>query len=270
MNTVTGRSVDLAFSWEKPSSSVTAYDIQIYTDEAGTTRIARHNVASTASTPVVLMGPFQAGTQTVEFSPGTTYYWKVRVSPRVAPNGPVYSQYSEMRSFTVEPAAAQVPNILSPSNGSTDILREPSFSWAPVSGASSYLFQLDDAADFAKTLMSSTVDSTGIASTVKLNYGMTYYWRVKPVAPVEGDWSAVANFVVMDAPVEPAPPVVVQEVPPPVINIPAPINPPAINIPPAPAPPAQIAPAYIWAIIIIGAVLVIAVIILIVRTRRAV
>jgi hypothetical protein len=62
---------------------------------------------------------------------------------------------------------------------------------------------------------------------------------------------------------------VVEQVPPPVINIPAPPPAQEIVIPPAPT-PEEIAPGYIWAIIIIGAVLVIAVIVLIVRTRRTV
>jgi len=265
MNPVTGRSVDIAFSWTKPSTSVTAYDLNIYSDPDAKYLIRTTAVASTSSTVVQLVGPYQAAA-TVEFSPGTTYYWRTRVSAA----GPVLSPWSEMRSFTVEPGVAQVPTILAPTNGKLDASRTPSFSWDPVSGAKTYNFVLADNVALANPIVDVNVTSTGYAISQDLAYGKTYFWAVKPIAPVDGAWSAIANFTVMTKPVEAAPPIVIETVPPPVINIPAPPPAQEIIIPPAPAAPAQIAPAYIWAIIIIGAVLVIAVVILIVRTRRAV
>jgi len=132
-----------------------------------------------------------------------------------------------------------------------------------------YQFQLSDDPAFGTTLADEQVAETGIMPAVTLNRGTTYFWRVRTIAPIEGGWSTVANFLVaMEAPA-PAPPVVIETVPPPVIEIPPAQPAPIIEIPPAPA-PEKIAPAYIWAIIIIGAVLVIAVIVLIVRTRRSV
>jgi hypothetical protein len=267
MNPITGRSVDLGFSWEKPSKNVTRYEIAVYTDPDTKTRHAQHYVDSTGSAPVVVMGPYQTGTtKAVEFSPGTSYYWKVRV----AGNGPVYSPWSEVREVTIEPGVALVPEILSPENGETGASMTPSFSWDPVAGASDYNFVLANNAGMKAPIVDVVVKGTTAYSMITpLNYGVTYFWKVRPIAPVEGGWSAIANFSVMEEPTEPPPPVVVQELPPPVINIPP--APPAqqIVIPPAPPPPAQIVPAYIWAIIIIGAILVIAVIVLIVRTRRA-
>jgi len=256
---------DIAFTWEKPCSEVTAYTIYVYLDKAGTVKIQSHNVSSTSSTVAAMLGPNQALTQAIQYTPGTTYYWKVRV----AQAGPVFSPYSELRSFTIEPAVAQQPTILAPANGGTGISQTPSFSWAPVTGATSYHFKIADNVALAKPIADVTVNTTGFALTIKLDYGKTYYWAVKAVAPVEGSWSALANLTVMAepvAPAAPAPPVVVKEMPAPIINIPAaPAPPPAIVIPPAPAP---ITPSFIWAIVIIGAILVIAVIVLIVRTRR--
>jgi hypothetical protein len=267
MNPITGHSVDIGFGWEKPSDYVTDYEIRIYSDAAGTTRVARHYESSTSSSPVVVMGPNQpSGTQFVEFNPGTTYYWKVRVKS----DGPTYSPWSEMRSFSVEPGQALVPALLSPANGSDEAGKMPSFSWAPVSGATEYQFVLSSTVSLSPAIIDVKVKSTGFEMTKELEAGKTYYWAVKAVAPVEGEWSAVANFTVKTPAPEPKPPVTVKEYPPPQITIPPAPPPQEIVIPPAPQPPAPIAPAYIWAIIIIGAVLVIAVIVLIVRTRRAV
>lgn len=108
INPISGRSVDIVFSWNKPSESVTNYDIRIYADEAGIIQLQAHNVASTASTPAVIIGPNQAGTQYLEFFPGTTYYWRVRA----AGNGSVYGPWSQMRSFSVEPLELTPPVVI--------------------------------------------------------------------------------------------------------------------------------------------------------------
>ena len=97
---------------------------------------------------------------------------------------------------------------------------------------------------------------------------------VKPVAPVVGSWSALANFTVKEKPVEPAPPLVIEIITPsssspppspPPPSPPPPSPPPRIAIPATPAPQEPTTPAYIWAIVIIGAVLVLAVVALIVK-----
>ncbi|MFH1169396.1 MAG: hypothetical protein V1691_01750 [Chloroflexota bacterium] len=258
MNPITGRSVDVAFSWDEPDTTVTSYQVKIYADAAGDTLIKTITTGDT----VVLAGPYQTS-NTVEFGPGATYYWRVRT------NGPIYSPYSEMRSFTIQPGTALVPTILSPSNGNDTVSKMPSFSWSPVSGSTSYEFKLADNVYLNNAIVDTTVLSPAFALTSELEYGKVYYWAVRALAPVQGDWSAVSNFTVMMAPTTAAPPIVITSVPAPIISIPA--APPATSIVIPAAPPATpIVPAFIWAIIIIGAVLVIAVIILIVRTRRAV
>jgi len=200
--------------------------------------------------------------------PGNTYYWKIVAV------APMTSASSETRSFVVQPTAASVPTIASPENGSTVTTTKPAFSWSPVSGATMYEFQLSEGTAFAAPVYATQVANAGVQLplNVTLEQGKTYFWRVRAFLPVPGDWSTIANITIaMPAPPAPAPtpPVVVQQMPAPVINIPA--APPAqqIVIPPAPA-EKVINPTYIWAIIIIGAVLVIAVIVLIVRTRRTV
>jgi len=270
VNPVSGNSQDIAFSWSKPTTGDVGYEIQIGLNEAMTEILTTHTVDATASaTPVVLIGPNQqtdAGTQAVAFAAGQTYYWKVRVTK------PFISPWSEVRSFTIQPLAAQVPTVLSPANGTDEAPPRPSFSWSPVAGASNYQFQLALNPYMNAPIVDVNIASTAYRLLAELERGTTYYWRVKATAPVAGDWSAVSNFFVAELE-EPAPPIVVETLPAPIINIPeapAPIQPADIVLPAPVTIPAPIAPPYIWAVIIIGAVLIIAVIILIVRTRRTI
>jgi len=264
INPVNGNSQDIAFRWTKPTTTGDlGYQVKIYASDGATTLLTATVTLTDLGTPSVVIGPNQT-TNKVTFAPGETYYWKVRTYD------PVYSPYSEIRSFTIQPLGAQVSTIGSPVNGATITNLTPAFSWSPVGNATKYEFQLAMATSFSSPVAAMEVASTGVRPLVKLEAGMTYFWRVRAIAPVQGEWSSISNFMVAEPAPAPTPPVVIQQMPAPVINIPA--APPAqqIVIPPAPTPPAPIAPAYIWAIIIIGAVLVIAVIVLIVRTRRTV
>jgi hypothetical protein len=207
--------------------------------------------------------PTLAGTPAL--IPGQTYYYRIRA------NAPLFSNYSVVRTFKVQPFIAAVPGLTSPQNGALLQTQSPAFSWTPIASTTKYSFQLSTTPSFATSTYADTPPTAGalLPVTIKLEMGKQYFWRVKALEPIEGDWSTVANFMIAEEAPAPEPPVVIQQLPAPVINIPAPQPAPIINIPPAPE-VKEIAPAYIWAIIIIGAVLVIAVIVLIVRTRRTV
>jgi len=266
VNPVSGNSQDIAFSWSKPTTGNINYTIRIYSDAACTAQLITVNTGLVAgATPVVMIGPNQA-VNTLAFAAGSTYYWKVRT------NAPVLSSWSEVRSFTIDPLQAAVPGALSPANGGSTTETSPSFSWDPVSGATKYAFKLADNVGMSSPIVDTTLAFTGYAVDETLALG-TYYWMVKALEPVEGDWSAIANFTVEKEAAPPAatPPVVITQVPAPNITVTAPAPAPAttITIPPVEQ-PAPITPAFIWAVIIIGAILVIAVIVLIVRTRRTV
>jgi len=207
---------------------------------------------------------------------GKTYYWRARVET------PVIGPWSESRTITTQiTTAANAPTILSPARGGTgpggyDAPLQPLFQWSSLKWATGYEFQLAKDPNFTDIVVNKTGADALAATTVyqtvtNLDYTTTYYWRVRGIgASTETDWSPVVGFITMAEPVAPAPPVVVETTPPPVIEIPPAQPAPQINIPPAPEAPAPIAPAYIWAVIVIGAILVIAVIVLIVRTRRSV
>lgn len=268
LNPITGRSIDIAFTWAKPSDGVTSYSLAVYTDAAGTQRVVNDTpIASTDASITRMIGPFQAAPSQYEFAPGKTYYWRIRTA------APVISPWSEMRSFTIEPTAAEVPAILSPANGVGSVATRPSFSWSPVAQATEYNFVLALNPYLTAPIINVAVASTAYRPLAELEAGTTYYWAVKATKPVAGAFSAVANFTVAEPAPEPttaAPPVVITQVPAPTIVLTQPPVTTTSIVIPQPTPAPQIAPAYIWAVIIIGAILVIAVIVLIVRTRRTV
>jgi hypothetical protein len=128
------------------------------------------------------------------------------------------------------------------------------FSWTSVRNATSYSFVLSPNADLTGALVSQDQSTTAFNFAGPLDYSKAYYWQV--IAWEDGtrlNSSAIGVFNTMAQPVAPTPPVVVQEQPAPVINIP---------------PAEQITPTWIYAIIGIGAALAVVVIVLIVRTRR--
>jgi hypothetical protein len=257
---LTGAVQAVNFSWNRISLA-TGYSLFIALDKGFTQLIVPPIAVPSSLDPV---SSIQAGTN---FQPGNTYYWKVAAST------PIGSGFSEARSFVVSPTAASVPTIASPANGAIVTSTKPAFSWTPVSGTTMYDFQLSEGTAFAAPVYATQVANAGVQLplNVTLEQGKTYFWRVRALLPVQGDWSTIANITIAEAVpvVVPTPPVVIQQMPAPIINIPA--APPAQQIV-IPAQPAEkvINPTYIWAIIIIGAVLVIAVIVLIVRTRRTV
>jgi hypothetical protein len=271
-NSVTGNPMNVNLMWTRLSMA-TGYDIQVAMDSSFNSLLSSITRYGTPFCNVVTLVGVDGTSATMSlvyagnaalFNPGSTYYWRIRASD------PISSAWSETRTFTMQPVAAAVPAISSPANGSTITSQNPAFSWSPVTGATKYEFQLSTMPSFDTTVLTDKPASAGsvVPVTIKLDQGKQYFWRVRALEPVQGDWSTAANFLVATPAAPPAPPVTITNVPAPIITIPAAPSVPAITL--APAAVEQIAPSYIWAIIIIGGILVIAVIVLIVRTRRSV
>jgi hypothetical protein len=172
-------------------------------------------------------------------TPGTTYYWEVRV----ACDSPYVSKWSDLYSF--DTALSTVPYLCSPICGASDIILSPNFSWDAVAGATSYEVQVSTDDAFANIVASGTTSTNAWVSGVTLDYSTAYYWRVRAVS--DGIYSAWATclFTTMEQPAAP----------------------------PTPTPPVEViqknvTPTWIWVIIGIGGALTIAVVILIVTTRR--
>lgn len=98
-NPISGYSNDITFTWERPSSKVTAYDLRIY--DADGNKVKNISVSSDLSTVSQVVGK-DITDAAFTFQPGETYQWKVRVSS----SGPVFSGWSEGRAFSVEAAEA--------------------------------------------------------------------------------------------------------------------------------------------------------------------
>jgi len=251
----------VVFSWTRPSQA-TGYMVLVGLDPFVTQGVQVGFITSSGPS-VTLVG----AAPTFALVPGTTYYWEVKAS------APIGSALSVVRSFTIEPMPEAVPVIEAPANGATLTTSSPVFSWSPVTGATSYDFQISELPGFETTVFTDTTSAAAEALpvTIKLDTGKTYFWRVRAAAPVQGGYSVVGTFTIAPPPTSTstsvAPPVTITQTSV-TVTIPQPTT--TIITLPTTTPPAQIAPAYIWAIIIIGAVLVIAVIVLIVRTRRSV
>ncbi len=261
INVKTNLPYNITFTWTRPSLA-TSYNLFIALDPFYGESI------------IQLMGiegnfrPTQSytltGTDLAALTPGTTYYWGVSAAE------PLSSGFSAMpgMAFTVQAGEASVPILAAPASGASDVGMSPAFSWSPVTETTMYEFQMSEGTAFAVPMVTEQIATTAIVPNVTLVEGKMYFWRVRALEPVAGDWSAISSFTVA-VPEEPAPPpITVTTTPPPQITVTTPAPPPALTF----TPPAEetITPAFIWAIIIIGAVLVIAVIILIVRTRRSV
>jgi hypothetical protein len=167
----------------------------------------------------------------------------------------VHSPWSETWTFTVAPGAADAIQLLAPTKGAMDVpIQNIGFSWSSVRNASSYSFVLSPNANLAGALVSQDMSTTAFNYVGPLDYSKAYYWQI--IAWEDGTrltTSSIGVFNTMAEPVEPTPPVVVEEQPAPVINIPA---------------AQKITPTWIYAIIGLGAALAVVVIVLIVKARR--
>ena len=102
VNPVSGGTYTVALSWTRLSKS-TIYDYQVALDSGFVEKVINTSTSSTTSSSpsVVISGD--------NFMPGTKYYWRVRTN--IA--GPIRSQWSETRSFTVaELPEAQPPVVI--------------------------------------------------------------------------------------------------------------------------------------------------------------
>jgi hypothetical protein len=263
VNNISGFADDVLFNWERPSVA-TEYELLISQDNDFISQVARITVASEDQVVSVMAGSHQAGNKRVDFMPGVTYYWKIRTSK------PMFSPYSEAKYFVVQPVVASVPQLLVPANGGMNVGKKPSFSWNPVASATEYQFMLSTNITMTSPIIDIKVDKAGYNLSEELDYGKTYFWKIRATTPTVSDWSTLANFTVEKKPAEPVPPVVVQQVPAPVINLPAPSTPPAINLGgPPPEPPPPFVPDYLIGAAIIMGVLLLLVVFLIIRPLPA-
>jgi len=203
INSISGAVSGFTFQWSAPASKANTpgiaydYDIYVYLDAAGTIQV------NTPAAGAAVLGGAGSVANTLSVAaaaatlnpanavPGQTYYWQIRANT----GSPATSFWSPMQSFTIQQLTAIVPTIASPVSGATSVSTTPAFSWSPISGATSYRFEL--ATDAAFTDIVYTVDPTsaGAGVTDALTADTQYFWRVKALTPNEGEWSSVGNFI---------------------------------------------------------------------------
>jgi hypothetical protein len=111
-------------------------------------------------------------------------------------HGPGGSQDIRTKIHNHAPHIPNVPTLLSPSNGATNVVRSPSatLKWKASSGAQSYELQVSTSNSFP----AGSIDVTGITSlssqVLNLN-ATTYYWRVRATNGMgTSGWSSIWSF----------------------------------------------------------------------------
>ncbi|MBU7016676.1 MAG: carboxypeptidase regulatory-like domain-containing protein [Theionarchaea archaeon] len=122
-----------------------------------------------------------------------TWYWHISAKDAAGNS----SAFTTVKSFVVN-AGEELPvkvSLASPPNGFSDAPAQPTFSWLPAQGASSYRLQVDNSSTFS----SPEIDQDGIATTSfmapsELEPGK-YYWRVNSNA-TNAQWSDAWSFTI--------------------------------------------------------------------------
>jgi len=105
VNPVTGIAEGITFRWKR-TLNATEYEFSLAQDEEFEVRVASITVASDESPVVLPVGPEAEGEAKFNFTPGTTYYWKVWITE------PFFRIGSEPRSFHIESLEVTPPVII--------------------------------------------------------------------------------------------------------------------------------------------------------------
>ena len=237
----------VTFSW-KEVTSAKEYEIWVNTDKNfGGKTVLQATTPATTYTFKDIPSAYRGG----------PLYWKVRVYQQE----PMRNPWSGVWSFTValgggEWSPSIAPGGVAPSPGATNVSLRPVFQWNAADWATGYEFMLAKDSRFADVVIAKTGNNAlpvpAWACDCDLDYSTTYFWRVRAVSETSYSEWGVGVFTTMAEPVAPAPPVIVEEVPPPVL----------------PTPVTPRTPTYIWVIISIGAIMAMAMVILIIRSKR--
>jgi hypothetical protein len=108
----------------------------------------------------------------------------------------LWSNWSAVRSFTVDTTGPSAPALISPANGAAITDSTPLFDWSDSTGSPTlYQLQVDDNADFSSPTLTKTSSGSTTSATTALANG-TYYWRVRARDALGnwGEWSVVYSF----------------------------------------------------------------------------
>ncbi|MBN2892966.1 MAG: T9SS type A sorting domain-containing protein, partial [Bacteroidales bacterium] len=117
-----------------------------------------------------------------DFTPSTTYFWRVRYD--------AYMVWSDVWSFTTSELILSSPTLISPANNSTNLdSTSLTFEWNSVTNATEYVIEIAEDSEFSSIFYTNT---TSYFSEVVADFscGTTYYWHVKASdGTIESNWS---------------------------------------------------------------------------------
>ncbi len=148
-----------SFEWESVTGA-TEYEISFSTSVIFANNVQTYTLEATTFTP-----------HPDSLSLSTEYFWRVRAS-----NDAESSGYSPTRRFIT---VVGVPVLTAPANGATDVLTMPTLQWQAVPGATAYLLELSDQADFSTLIRQDLVLDAQFQVPDQLNLSTTYFWRVR-------------------------------------------------------------------------------------------
>jgi len=141
--------------------------------------------------------------------PDGLYYWRVQgVNVNDEPG-----MWSAPRTIIIDTQAPPAPKPVFPANNANTLRATPVFSWAAVTGANAYQFELDDESGFIDPLIppGNSIPGTSITTisykTSALSTLIPYFWRVRArdAAGNWGMWSDTQTFTIL--PLIPAAPI---------------------------------------------------------------
>ncbi|MDZ3823151.1 MAG: S8 family serine peptidase, partial [Pseudoxanthomonas sp.] len=129
--------------------------------------------------------------------------YQIDITGTASPSGEVRSASVDLLVATAVPGA---PSLTAPANNATNVIVQPTLSWASASQAEGYLLEVATDAGFGNIVLSTVVAGTSFALTTPLNTNTSYWWRVR-ASNVCGDGanSPVFRFTTQPAPGDCAP-----------------------------------------------------------------
>ena len=139
-----------------------------------------------------------------DFDCNATYYWRVRTTGTTE-GEKIHSRWSPPMHFLVAAGSTiqsmhVAPLIVAPESGAAGVPRTPGFSWIGFTSTTRYEFQLAADNQFKTVLGRADLEGTAYVYPGELEWGGTYFWRVRALNPYPSEWS-VASFTVLPRPV---------------------------------------------------------------------
>ena len=180
-----------------PASGSTNQPTTLTLDWSGVTGANTYQVQvstnSDLSSPFIDLSGIRETSRGIDgLSNATAYHWRVRAANEGGDGG-----WSEVWSFSTDPAEPGIPTLVSPANGATDLQTPVTLAWSEVPGSDYYHLQVATNSTFSTTLLDESSLKEVSYEENGLSSGTTYYWRVQAAnAAGSGGWSEVWNFTI--------------------------------------------------------------------------